>query len=162
MDAQSNPVIQVEMKRFQRSCDKHFLQQPLMQCYITIPDRSDGPIASLSSTDSLTMSLPGLQLSGPVEPVVRTAVHDLPEGSEWRFEVAFGSKVEVKVCLKHALLTWSANRNNLICSYSLETPSSSAQNLRRNRHTLSRVQKQPSLPGMAAVLKLQETVRSIT
>ena len=43
------------------------------------------------------MSLPGLQLSGPVENVVAPTVHDLREGIEWRFEVAFGTKIEVRV-----------------------------------------------------------------
>ncbi|KAL8784840.1 MAG: hypothetical protein Q9213_003744 [Squamulea squamosa] len=43
------------------------------------------------------MSLPGLQLSASVEPVLSTAVHRLSEGSEWRFEVAFESKVEIKL-----------------------------------------------------------------
>ncbi|KAL8719273.1 MAG: hypothetical protein Q9225_003703 [Loekoesia sp. 1 TL-2023] len=43
------------------------------------------------------MSLPGLQLSAPIEPVVNTAVHNLSPGSEWRFEVAFGSKVDIKL-----------------------------------------------------------------
>ncbi|KAI4206761.1 MAG: hypothetical protein LQ346_000950 [Caloplaca aetnensis] len=50
------------------------------------------------------MSLPGLQLSAPVENVVNTAVHELPEGSEWRFEVAFGSKIEIKVRLRECPL----------------------------------------------------------
>lgn len=43
------------------------------------------------------MSLPGLQVSAPVETVAAPVVHELKEGTEWRFEVAFGSKVEVKV-----------------------------------------------------------------
>ena len=43
------------------------------------------------------MSLPGLQLSASDEPVLSTAVHHLSEGSEWRFEVGFGSNVAIKV-----------------------------------------------------------------
>ncbi len=43
--------------------------------------------------------LPGLQLNA--EPVLveeqPAAVHDLPENTEWRFEVAFGESVDVKV-----------------------------------------------------------------
>ena len=45
------------------------------------------------------MSLPGLQISStPVEIEAAPTIHELKEGTEWRFEVAFGSKVEVKVC----------------------------------------------------------------
>ena len=44
------------------------------------------------------MSLPGLDLSAPVETVAAPTVHDLKEQTEWRFEVAFGTKVEVRVC----------------------------------------------------------------
>lgn len=43
------------------------------------------------------MSLPGLQLEAPVESGSTPTIHDIKENSEWRFEVAFGSKVEVKV-----------------------------------------------------------------
>ena len=43
------------------------------------------------------MSLPGLDLSAPVETVATPTVHELKEQTEWRFEVAFGSKVEVRV-----------------------------------------------------------------
>lgn len=61
------------------------------------------------------MSLPGLQLAAPVEPVINTSVYELPEASEWRFEVAFGSKVEIKVRLTESNLPWlgyqSADRN---------------------------------------------------
>ncbi|MCJ1362646.1 Cleavage polyadenylation factor subunit clp1 [Acarospora aff. strigata] len=42
------------------------------------------------------MSLPGLQLTTPVE-VAAPTVHELQKGSEWRFEVAFGNNVEVKL-----------------------------------------------------------------
>ena len=43
------------------------------------------------------MSLPGLELSAPVETVVTPTVHELKEQTEWRFEVAFGTKIEVRV-----------------------------------------------------------------
>ncbi|KAL8737085.1 MAG: hypothetical protein Q9181_002041 [Wetmoreana brouardii] len=43
------------------------------------------------------MSLPGLQISAPIEPIVATAIHEIPAETEWRFEVAFGSKVDVKL-----------------------------------------------------------------
>lgn len=43
------------------------------------------------------MSLPGLQLEAPVETGSTPTIHDIKENSEWRFEVAFGSKIEVKV-----------------------------------------------------------------
>ena len=43
------------------------------------------------------MSLPGLDLSAPVESVVNPTVYELKEQTEWRFEVAFLSKVEVRV-----------------------------------------------------------------
>ncbi|KAI9821526.1 MAG: Cleavage polyadenylation factor subunit clp1 [Phylliscum demangeonii] len=42
------------------------------------------------------MSLPGLQLSAPAEPAAPT-IHVLERGSEWRFEVAFGRSIEVKL-----------------------------------------------------------------
>ena len=43
------------------------------------------------------MSLPGLELSAPVETAVTPTVHELKEQTEWRFEVAFGTRVEVRV-----------------------------------------------------------------
>ena len=43
------------------------------------------------------MSLPGLDLSAPVEVVVNPTVYELKEQTEWRFEVAFLAKVEVRV-----------------------------------------------------------------
>ena len=43
------------------------------------------------------MSLPGLQLEAPVQSISEPTIHDIKENSEWRFEVPFGSKVEVKV-----------------------------------------------------------------
>ena len=50
------------------------------------------------------MSLPGLELSAPVETVVTPTVHELKEQTEWRFEVAFGTKLEVRVCPSLSLL----------------------------------------------------------
>jgi len=50
------------------------------------------------------MSLPGLQVNS-VPVVEKTSiVHDLSAGTEWRFEVAFGENVEVKVTLFKAYL----------------------------------------------------------
>ena len=43
------------------------------------------------------MSLPGLDLSAPIETVATPTVHELKEQTEWRFEVTFGTKVEVRV-----------------------------------------------------------------
>ena len=42
------------------------------------------------------MSLPGLNVATPVEEAVAISVIELKENTEWRFEVAFGTKVEVK------------------------------------------------------------------
>ena len=44
------------------------------------------------------MSLPGLNAATPVEEDLPSEIHEIKEQSEWRFEVAFGNKVEVKVC----------------------------------------------------------------
>ncbi|KAI9821748.1 MAG: Cleavage polyadenylation factor subunit clp1 [Pycnora praestabilis] len=45
------------------------------------------------------MSLPGLQLTAPtpVEVASLATIHELQKGSEWRFEVTFGSQIEVKI-----------------------------------------------------------------
>ena len=43
------------------------------------------------------MSLPGLDLTAPVETVLTQTVHELKEQTEWRFEVAFGTKIEIRV-----------------------------------------------------------------
>lgn len=44
------------------------------------------------------MSLPGLGLAAPQEVTAQlSTIHELAEGTEWRFEVAFGSIIEVKV-----------------------------------------------------------------
>ena len=43
------------------------------------------------------MSLPGLEISAPVETVTVPTVHELKEQTEWRFEVAFGTKIELRV-----------------------------------------------------------------
>jgi len=46
------------------------------------------------------MSLPGLGLDEPEEDLTssQTAQYDLPKEAEWRFEVAIGKYVQVKVC----------------------------------------------------------------
>jgi hypothetical protein len=50
------------------------------------------------------MSLPGLGLAEPDEaPALETtSEHQLAEGSEWRFEVAFGKHVTIKVRAKYS------------------------------------------------------------
>lgn len=48
-------------------------------------------------TNTSKMSLPGLDLSAPIETVATPTVHELKEQTEWRFEVAFGTKIEVRV-----------------------------------------------------------------
>ena len=47
--------------------------------------------------DTSKMSLPGLDLSAPVETVVSPTVYELKEQTEWRFEVTFDNTVEVRV-----------------------------------------------------------------
>ena len=54
-------------------------------------------VAFLGHANTSTMSLPGLDLPAPVETVVTPTVHELKEQTEWRFEVAFGTRVEVRV-----------------------------------------------------------------
>ena len=54
-------------------------------------------VTSLGQAKNSKMSLPGLDLSAPTETVVTPTVHELKEQTEWRFEVAFGTKVEVRV-----------------------------------------------------------------
>lgn len=46
---------------------------------------------------SSKMSLPGLNVAAPVQEAVVSSVVELEETTEWRFEVAFGTKVDVKV-----------------------------------------------------------------
>lgn len=58
------------------------------------------------------MSLPGLQLEAPVETGSTPTIHDIKENSEWRFEVAFGSKVEVKVGGNFTGLIQNANADS--------------------------------------------------
>ena len=43
------------------------------------------------------MSLPGLHISTPEPETKSVAAHELKERTEWRFEVAFGTHVEIKV-----------------------------------------------------------------
>ena len=86
------------------------------------------------------MSLPGLQLSAPVETQVVPTVHDLTEGTEWRFEVAFGTRVEVRVCVfsiedrSHSAFLANAS----LYSFSRAMRSYLAPNSRRNNLTYFR------------------------
>ena len=44
------------------------------------------------------MALPGLGLAVSLEPESQpSTIHELEEGTEWRFEIAFGLEIEVKV-----------------------------------------------------------------
>ena len=54
-------------------------------------------ILSPPGPDISKMSLPGLDLAAPVETAAAPTVYELKEQTEWRFEVAFGTKVEVRV-----------------------------------------------------------------
>ena len=71
----------------------------------------EAPIARFSfdslSGKSYIMSLPGLQLDAPVETSVIRLEHELKEGTEWRFEVAFGSTIQVQVRIFSALCSRS-------------------------------------------------------
>jgi hypothetical protein len=67
-----------------------------------MPDDAIPPWVDKVSTlstylQSCNMSLPGLQLEAPTESVSAPITHDIKENSEWRFEVPFGSQVNVKV-----------------------------------------------------------------
>ena len=58
----------------------------------------------------LNMStLPGLQLNTPSEPVSTSTIHEIKENAEWRFEVAFGSKIEVKVFRPGVMVEFAFN-----------------------------------------------------
>ena len=85
------------------------------------------------------MSLPGLQVSEPAEIVKSPVVHDLKAETEWRFEVAFGSKIEVKV--RCCLILLTQNRTFTDSSFSNgcfpEMRSFSALSLLKNRHICS-------------------------
>lgn len=63
--------------------------------FVGLMDRRD--FTWLPTEETITMSLPGLQISAPAEIESIPTIYELKEGTEWRFEVAFGSKVEVKV-----------------------------------------------------------------
>lgn len=71
----------------------------------TAPPSSDlpglGQLIALNETKEnqlQKMSLPGLGLATqPEAEAYPPAIHNLKEGSEWRFEVPFDSKIEVKV-----------------------------------------------------------------
>ncbi len=75
------------------------------------------------------MSLPGLGLAEPEAPqVIETTEHDLTKGSEWRFEVAFGKHISVKVCLSFLFASFAAKS---------PLPSKSSFHLRSKNSTFS-------------------------
>ena len=76
------------------------------------------------------MSLPGLQLSAPVETAVVPTIQDLTENTEWRFEVAFGTKVEVRVrpSSLRSLSKLRSFTDEILLSFYQELLSFSAQN----------------------------------
>lgn len=107
------------------------------------------------------MSLPGLQLDSPSEPTVAaSAFHDLGSNTEWRFEVAFGTNIEVKVCS----LCWGFPPKlcgSLIFALSLfqEMQNSLGLNSLKNNHTSSLEPRQRYIPGMAVELRLLVSAR---
>lgn len=106
------------------------------------------------------MSLPGLDLSAPVETVVTPTVHELKEQTEWRFEVAFGTRIEVRVNTRSFLssceiLTKLRSSFQVLLRFS-------APKSRSNRHTPLRALKRPSTPGMAVASRSSATAKSIT
>ena len=64
------------------------------------------------------MALPGLQLTNlpAFDDEKYSTVHDLHPGSEWRFEVAFGDVVDVKVLAHSSGMLPLLIANNLIAS----------------------------------------------
>ena len=54
-------------------------------------------VTLLGQANSSKMSLPGLDLSAQAETVATPTVHELKEQTEWRFEVAYGTKLEIRV-----------------------------------------------------------------
>ena len=75
-------------------------------------DTLDTSTESSPPTSIMIMSLPGLQISTTVEVVAAPVIHDLNEGTEWRFEVAFGSSVHVKVRLLYLSSCSTETANN--------------------------------------------------
>jgi hypothetical protein len=67
------------------------------------------------------LGLPGLGLAEPDEvPLVETTTeHELAEGSEWRFEVAFGKHVTVKVRITCLILSLKPGFSSSLLSYYL-------------------------------------------
>jgi hypothetical protein len=64
------------------------------------------------------LGLPGLGLAEPDEAprVETTTEYELAEGSEWRFEVAFGKHVIVKVRITYLILSPNSNfSSTLLC-----------------------------------------------
>lgn len=73
------------------------LMQPTRTGMKKINRKQIGLLARFSDSWEM-MALPGLQLNAPAAPVSSAPIlHDIKENTEWRFEVAFGSKIEVKV-----------------------------------------------------------------
>ena len=57
-----------------------------------------GTLETFPPRDVDKMSLPGLGLAAPQEVTTQPAtIHELGEGTEWRFEVAYGANIEIKV-----------------------------------------------------------------
>lgn len=111
------------------------------------------------------MSLPGLDLSAPIETVATPTVYELKEQTEWRFEVAFGTKVEVRVqSPSSSALFYSLSLKILtrICSSSQVLLSFLVPSCLSNRPTPSQVSKPPSTPGMAVASRSSATAKSIT
>lgn len=95
----------------------------------------------IAARDSLpkSMSLPGLGLSTQQEEeVVLPAYHVLKEGSEWRFEVSFDSRIEVKVQPSTYYTIFSKVNADFFLSFFLAMQSSSVQSWRSSSRTSSR------------------------
>ena len=109
------------------------------------------------------MSLPGLQLEAPVETGSTPTIHDIKENSEWRFEVAFGSKVEVKV---GGNIQWYYPKIPALilcvcdCSFYLELPSCLGPNSLKSNLTLSMERKQRFSPGRGVVSRSPANAKS--
>ena len=97
------------------------------------------------------MALPGLQMNNvPVLEEKTAATTELQQNSEWRFEVAFGETVEVKVSqLPQCILYIDA----VSCSLYLGQQNFSAQNWPSTRPTYSVAGKRRSIHGTAAAWK---------
>lgn len=108
------------------------------------------------------MSLPGLQLEAPVETGSTPTIHDIKENSEWRFEVAFGSKVEVKVGGNLIGILQNTGTNYFVCdgSFFPGRPSCLGLSSLKSKPTLSMEPKQQYSPGMDVVSKSPANAKS--